>query len=184
VRARFARNLELRLRTPSWLVYHEPYEHAVVRAIATWRGRPIGGADVSLSIRCPLSRVAVTLQTGRDGTAVFPFGTEMRDATRVYRCRVRAALSANGRTATATPATLRFIHPLWLETRPGKGRRIVVRIWGRAGELVVLHANGRHVAHAQIGRRGWVDVAPPGIRHGDRLTVGGRPGHHSHVITA
>jgi len=184
VHARFARNLELSLRTPSWLVYHAPYEHAVVRAIATWRGRPIAGADVDLSIRCPLSRVAVTLQTGRDGAVVFPFGTEMRDATRVYECRVRATLAANGRTAAATPATLRFIHPLWLETRTGKGGRIMVRIWGRAGELVVLHANGRHVAHAQIGRRGWVDVTSRRIHRGDRLMVGGRPGHHSHVITA
>ena len=36
---------------------------------------------------------------------------------------------------------VRFIHPLWLDTRRGDGGRIVVRIWGRSGAAVELLAD-------------------------------------------
>jgi hypothetical protein len=50
---------------------------------------------------------------------------------------------------------VRFIHPLWLEAKEMNGK-IVVRIWGRAGERVQLFASGKLVTHnaARSGRNG------------------------------
>jgi hypothetical protein len=79
---------------------------------------------------------------------------------------------------------LRFIHPLWLDTKTGSGAKLVVRIWGRSGETVELHADDKVVAGARIGPLGWVEVEPRHIRPGSRLWASGRHGHRSHVITA
>jgi hypothetical protein len=185
VRAHFAPELQLRLRMTADPVYHLPHERAHIQGVATWRGRPLTGADVRLVISCPRKRVAAVLQTGRDGRVIFRFGSRMPNAMRIYTCRVTAHVAANGRSATSAGAgALRFIHPLWLETKRGNGRAIVVRVWGRRGEAIRLRADGRVVARARIGRHGWVELAPRGIRRGDRLSVHGRHRHHSHVVRA
>jgi hypothetical protein len=184
VRANFARELELRLHVTPGLVYHLPHERALVNARATWRGRPLAGANVRLVVTCPRQRVAAVIRTGRNGRVVFPFGSRLPNATRIYTCRVTARIAARGRTATApNPGKLRFIHPLWLETKRGQNGSVIVRIWGRNGEAVELLADGRTVAHARISRKGWVEVTLPGI-HLHHLWVRGAHDHHSHVISS
>ena len=185
VRARFARELELRLRVTPGLVYHLPHERALVRALVTWRGRSLPGAKVRLVVTCPRQRLVAVVRTGHNGRIVFPFGSRLPNAMRAYTCRVTARVVANRSTATSRkPGMLRFIHPLWLDTKSGKGGSVVVRIWGRSGEAVELLADGRVVAHARISRNGWVEIVRPGIRPGSRLWVRGTQGHHSHVISA
>ena len=183
VRANFARELELRLQVTAGLVYHLPHERALVKALATWRGRPLAGGKVRLVVTCPRQRTTAVVRTGRNGRVVFPFGSRLPNAVRVYTCRVTARIAARGRTATSPrPGTLRFIHPLWLETKRGQNGSVVVRIWGRSGEAVELLADGRAVAHARINRKGWVEITLPGLRL-HRLSVRGGRDHHSHVIS-
>ena len=184
VRARFARKLELRLRVPNRLVYHLPHGRAKIRALATWRGRPLAGAHVKLVITCPGRRATAVLTTRRDGRASFLFGVTMSNSLRLYTCKVRGRVSANHRTARQQRAGIvRFIHPLWLQANVKNGK-IVVRIWGRADEPVQLFADGKLVSRARIGRGGWVELVSKEIRHGDRLRVTGPNGHTSHRITA
>jgi hypothetical protein len=184
VHARFARELALRLRIPNRLVYHLPHERATIRARASWRGRPLAGARVVLAITCPGRGSTAVLRTGRNGRVSFPFGAKMSNSLRVLSCKVRGHVTANRQTTRAEkPGTVRFIHPLWLDSKVTKGK-IVVRIWGRAGERVQLFAGGDLVAQARIGRAGWVKVVSARIRHGDRLWVAGPHGHTSHRITA
>ena len=137
-----------------------------------------------LVVTCPRQRVDAVVQTGRNGRVVFPFGSRLPNATRIYTCRVTARIAARGSTATSPhPATLRFIHPLWLETKRGQNGSIVVRIWGRSGETVELLADGKVVGQARIRRNGWVDITLPGLRL-NHLWVRGARDHHSHVINA
>jgi len=184
VRANFARELELRLQLTAGLVYHLPHERALIKARATWRGRPLAGAKVRLVVTCPRQRTAAVVRTGGNGRVVFPFGSRLPNAMRIYTCRVTARVAARGRTATSrNPGKLRFIHPLWLETKRGQNGSVVVRIWGRSGETVELLADGRSVAHARIRRNGWVEITLPRIHSGHHLWVDGAHGHHSHVIS-
>jgi hypothetical protein len=182
--AEFARELELRLQVPDALVYHRPYESATVRGFATWRGKPLGGAQLTLLITCPGRHATAVLTTGEDGRASFAFGETMHNSLRVLTCKVRGRITANRQTAwTEKPGTVRFIHPLWLDAKVTDGK-IVVRVWGRAGEAVQLFADGNVVGRSRIGTEGWVDLASPEIRHGVGLWVTGPNGHTSHRIVA
>ncbi|MEK6276238.1 MAG: hypothetical protein AABM30_13040, partial [Actinomycetota bacterium] len=182
VHARFLRELVLRLRVPNGFVYHSPHEHAMIRAFAAWRGKPLARAKVRLSITCPGRRSTQVLRTGRDGRVALHFGATMPNSLRVYTCKVRGRVSANRRTAREDKAgTVRFIHPLWLESKVVKGK-VVVRIWGRAREAVELFANGELVSRARIGRNGWVKIVSAEIEHGDTVWVVGPHGHVSHHI--
>jgi hypothetical protein len=184
VYARFAPELLLRLSTPNWLVYHHPDEDATIRGLATWRGRPLARARVTVTITCPGDRSTVALTTGEDGRISFVFGSDMPNSLRVLSCHVTGRVSARERTARgAAPHRLRFIHPLWLETRIPHGK-LIIRAWGREHESVELFANGRMIGRATIGRSGWVDIRSAPIRRGDRLWVKGPHGHTTHVITA
>jgi hypothetical protein len=184
VQARFARELELRLRVPDELVYHQPYERATIRAFSTWHGKPLGGAHVNLLITCPGRRSTAALTTRDDGRVSFVFGATMLNSLRVYTCKVRGRIAANRQLARAEkPGIVHFIHPLWLETKVANGK-IVVRVWGRAGEAVKLFADGNVVSQTRIGRYGWVDIVSPEIQHGVGLWVTGPHGHTSHRITA
>ncbi len=184
VHARFVRELALRLQIPKRLVYHLPEERATITARATWRGKPLAGAQVALGITCPGRRFAARLRTDNDGQASFAFGTKMRDALRIYRCKVRGRIKANRQTARPQkPGVVSFIHPLWLHSKVSKGR-IVVRIWGRAHEQVQLFADGIVVGRPRIGRAGWVDVVSTKIQHGNHVWVTGPHGHVSHHIAA
>jgi hypothetical protein len=185
VQARFKPELELRLQVNGRLVYHLPYEHAIVHALVTWRDRPLSGASVRLRAACPGQHRKIALRTDRHGRAAFTYGASMPNVIRIFDCPVTGRASARGLVAIlAKPATLRFIHPLWLETKRGSRGRIVVRVWGRAHHRFELLADGRRVAAGRIGPAGWVDLAPRGIRHGQLLWVLGRDGHRSHVIVA
>ena len=118
VRAAFARELVLRVQVPNRLVYHRPHEWATVRALATWRGKPLTGARVTIFVKCPGRRSAAVLRTGRRGQVALRFGATMPNSLRIYTCKVTGRVRANRRTArTEKPGTLRFIHPLWIETR-------------------------------------------------------------------
>jgi hypothetical protein len=184
VHARFARELELRLQIPDRLVYHEPHERATIRALATWRGEPLAGAQVALLITCPGHRSTAVLTTGDDGRASFSFGETMPNSLRVYTCKVHGRVTARSQTSGAErPGTVRFIHPLWLETKVANGK-IVVRVWGRAGENVQLFANGNLIGRARIGSDGWVDILSAEIQRGVGLWVTGPNGHTSHRIAA
>jgi hypothetical protein len=183
VHARFVRELALRVQLPNRLVYHWPHEQATIRALATWRGKRLAGARVRLVITCPGRRSRAALTTGKDGRVSLRFGATMPNSLRVLSCKVRGRVRAHRRTArTEKPGTVRFIHPLWLETKVTKGK-IVVRIWGRKGEPVQLFANGDVVGRARIGRHGWVKIVSARINHGDTLWVTGPHGHVSHHIT-
>jgi hypothetical protein len=184
VHARFARELALRLQVPNGLVYHRPHEWATIRALATWRGKPLAGAQIELLISCPGRRSTAVLTTGEDGRVSFIFGETMPNSLRVYTCKVQGHVTASHQTARAEkPGTVRFIHPLWLETKVANGK-IVVRIWGRAREPVQLFSNGNVVGRARIGRNGWVDIVSAEIQPGVGLWVTGPNGHTSHRITA
>jgi hypothetical protein len=184
VRAHFARELGLRLQVTAGLVYHFPYEHAVVRALVSWRGRPVAGVRVRVTIVCPGRRVSAEVRSRRDGRATLTYGTDMPDSVRIYNCPVVASVVANGLSARSGKSVLHFIHPLWLETKRGKGGKIVVRVWGRRGNLFELHAGARVVATGRIGRVGWIDLSPAALQHGERLWVRGHDGLASHVIIA
>jgi hypothetical protein len=174
----------LRLQIPNWLVYHWPHEQATIRASATWRGKRLAGAKVRLMITCPGRRSIAVKTTERNGRVTLHLRATMPNMLRVYACKVRGRVTAHGQTARAEkPGTVRFIHPLWLDSKVTKGR-IVVRIWGRAGELVQLFADGKLVGRARIGRAGWVKIVSAEVRHGDKLWVTGPHGHTSHRITA
>jgi hypothetical protein len=108
----------------------------------------------------------------------------MPNRVRIYNCPVIASVVANGLSARSGKRVLHFIHPLWLDTKRGKGGKIVVRVWGRRGNLFELHAGARIVATGRIGRVGWIDLSPAALRHGERLWVRGHDGLASHVITA
>jgi len=184
VHARFARALALRLQIPNWLVYHWPHEQARIRARATWRGKRLAGAHVELVITCRGRRSTALLTTGHDGRVALSFRATMPNMLRVLTCKVRGRVTAKRRTARADkPGTLRFIHPLWLESHVTRGK-IVVRVWGRAGEAVQLFADGNVVGRARIGRAGWVEIVSGRIQHGDNLWVTGPHGHTSHRVTA
>lgn len=182
VRARFAPELAVRLRLTAGLIYHAPYEHGVVRISATWRGRPLARARVSVAIECAGSRHRFRRRTGRAGDATVTYGTEMPNLVRLYTCPVTASVSGRGLSAKTGPGFLHFIHPLWLHARPAHGGRIVVRVWGRVGKLFEIHANDRIVGSGRIGRDGWADVSPPGLAHGDLVWVRGSDGLASHLI--
>jgi hypothetical protein len=124
------------------------------------------------------------LTTRDDGRVSFVFGATMLNSLRVYTCKVRGRIAANRQLARAEkPGIVHFIHPLWLETKVANGK-IVVRVWGRAGEAVKLFADGNVVSQTRIGRYGWVDIVSPEIQHGVGLWVTGPHGHTSHRITA
>ena len=182
VRARFGPVLALRLELSRRLVYHLPYERGRIRAVAAWGGRPLAGARVELVITCPGRRSTAMLPTDADGSLTFAWGTTMPDRVRLVGCRVEGRVRAHGQHATARPGTLRFIHPLWPEATWHDGR-LVVRIWGRAGERVRLFANGHAVGEARSGHAGWVDVVTADVTPGSTLWVTGARGHVSHRIT-
>jgi Divergent InlB B-repeat domain len=184
VRARFATELTLRLRVPNRLVYHQPHERATIRAFATWHGKAIAGARIALLVTCPDSRTVTVLTSGKRGGVSFSFGSSMPNWERVHTCKVYGHVTANHRTARAPKAgTPRFIHPLWPDTRVENGE-IVVRIWGRKGELVRLFTHAGLVRATRIGPNGWVDVRGGGIHLGEMLWVTGPHGHVSHHIFA
>jgi len=163
-------------------VYHAPYETALVAVTAQWRGRPLADGNVRLTVACPSGTFSRTLRTDGRGTASLTFAQEMPNSQRLAACRVSGTLRARGRTAAAPAATVGFIHPLWLERLDERSHGARIRIWGRAGENVVLRANGVGVARARIGRGGYVDVVSTRVRRGARISILGERGHHSHTI--
>jgi hypothetical protein len=161
-----------------------PHERATIKAFVTWRSKPLAGARVKLVITCPGRRSAAQRTTGHDGRVSLLFGATMPNSLRVYTCKVRGRVKANRRAArSGKPGIVRFIHPLWLDSKVTKGK-IVVRIWGRVREPVELFANGKVVGRARIGRGGWVEIVSTEIQHGEHLWVTGPQGHRSHHITA
>jgi len=182
VHALFVRELEIGLDATSRLVFHLPHERATVTASVRRRGLPLANAEVRVTLACADGTSFRSLRTDGRGRVSFAFGQEMRNEQRVATCRVTASVTAHGRTATAEPTQVGFIHPLWLERRGERPGGSVVRIWGRAGEDVELLVDGATVARARIGRPGWVDVVSPHVRRGATLSVTGDAGHHSHTI--
>jgi hypothetical protein len=182
VRALFVRELDLALSATGGLVFHLPHEQATLGASVHWRGRPLANAEIRVRLACPAGVTFRSLRTDSSGRSDFTFGQEMPNERRLVSCRVTATVTHRGRTASASPRYLRFIHPLWIESRGAPNGRTAVRIWGRAGEHVTLRVNGLGIAHARIGRSGWVDFVSAQIRPGTTLSVSGEAGHHSHTI--
>jgi hypothetical protein len=173
----------LALRLPRHVVLHLPHERATVDATATWAGRPLAHATVTIVTVCDVIRVVRRLRTDANGRISFVFGATMHDRDRVVRCSVAGRVAAQGQTATAA-GTVGFMHPLWLRSLGSTGDGTRIRIWGRAGQFVVLHAGGATVATVRIGRHGWVDVVTRAVRPGARIFVTSPDGHSSHVVTA
>jgi hypothetical protein len=182
VRARFAPELALRLHVTAGLIYHFPYEHGVIRALATWHGQPLARARVRFTITCPHGHAAFVRRTGREGRAVASYGTAMPNWIRIYNCPVSARVVANGLTATSGHPALHFIHPLWLAARHGNSGKLGIRVWGRRGMVFEIHVDGRIVGSGRIGAHGWVDVTPRGLHRGQFVWVRGSDGLASHMI--
>jgi hypothetical protein len=182
----FARAPQVKLVVPSRLVFHMPYDHAVVTARAEYDGRPVKGVAVQATFRCSGEQPSVHRGvTDAKGNIHFTEARHMHNAVRILNCAVAATATISGH-KTQGKTTVRFIHPYWLKvaSQAADGSHVVIAAFARPGSRFDVRVNGKVVARAKIGKSSWVNLPLPSARPGDIVELRGVGNDHfSHAIS-
>jgi hypothetical protein len=182
----FARAPQVKLVVPSRLVFHLPYDQAVVTAHAEYDSRPVKGVAVQATFSCSGKQTSVHRGvTDANGDIHFTEARHMHNAVRILNCTVAATATISGHKTQAT-AAVRFIHPYWLKvaSQAADGSHVVIAAFGRPGAVFDVRVNGKVVARARIGKSSWVNVPLPTASPGDLVELRGIGNDHfSHAIS-
>jgi len=176
----------LKLRIPSRLVLHAPYDQAKMTAFAELNGKPLKGAKVRITVSCPgqhLSRHHGV--TNKKGVMHFTEARDMPNKLRLLDCRVVAKAKVGHRKLQAR-GRVRFIHPYWLKvaSQAKDGSHVVISVFARPGWTFYAYVNATRIVVGKTHRNGWVKVSLPTARPGDLVWLAGINHHFfSHVIT-